>query len=96
MQHRVHSFEYKQMFCFDLFDPRGERGTNGRGEFGGAIRPRFGLENVKRRPGNYVPYVAQCFRVGNRSSGPDFGRILVGEKSKSAHRPAEEWPEGRF
>ena len=29
-----------------------------------------------------------CFRAGNRASGPDFGRILVGKASKSALRPA--------
>jgi hypothetical protein len=32
----------------------------------------------------------------NRSSGPDFGRILIGKTSKSALRPAESRPESRF
>ena len=36
------------------------------------------------------------FRAGNRSSRQDFGRMLVGRASKSALRPAEGRPEGRF
>ncbi len=48
-----------------------------------------------------VPYVcyAKCFRAGNRVSGPDFVRILIGRASKSALRPmlglsrlADIWP----
>jgi hypothetical protein len=36
-----------------------------------------------------VPYVAQeCFRAGHRSSGLDFGRILIWKASNSALRPA--------
>ncbi len=30
-----------------------------------------------------------CFRVGNRASGLDFGRILVGRASKSTLGPAK-------
>jgi hypothetical protein len=45
---------------------------------------------------NRLPSVTQyCFRAGNRSSEPDFGRILIGKASKSALRPAEGRPEGR-
>ncbi len=29
-----------------------------------------------------------CFRAGNRSSGPDFGRTVIGKASQSAVRPA--------
>ncbi len=41
-------------------------------------------------------HVTQCFRAGYRASGPAFGWILIGEASKSAFRPAESRPEGRF
>ncbi len=42
-----------------------------------------------------VPDVAQtCFRDRNRAFGPDFGRILIGEASQSALRPAEAFPNG--
>ncbi len=40
-----------------------------------------------------LPYAMQYgFRVGNRASGSDFGRILIGKASKSALRPAEGGP----
>ncbi len=40
-----------------------------------------------------IVYVTQwCFRAGNRASGPDFARILIGKHSKSALRPAEGQP----
>ncbi len=44
-----------------------------------------------------APYVMQwCVRVGSRASGPQFGRILGGQASKSALRPAEDRPDGRL
>ncbi len=37
-----------------------------------------------------LPYVTQFyFRAGNRASGQDFGRILIGKTSNPALRPAE-------
>ncbi len=50
---------------------------------------RCGIPNNWTRPlpeiaGSDISYVRQlCFRKGKRASGPDFGRILVGETSKS-------------
>ncbi len=37
-----------------MFDPRGEQGKTGRGQFGGAIRSRFASE-VVRAPGSKGP-----------------------------------------
>ncbi len=35
-----------------------------------------------------IPYATQqCFRAGDRASGPDFSRILIRKASKSALRP---------
>ncbi len=44
-----------------------------------------------------LPYVTQqCFRAGNRASGPDFGWILSRASVTIGLRPAEGRPEGRF
>ncbi len=39
---------------------------------------------------------SQCFRAGNRASGPDAGRIPIGKSSKSAPRSAFGRPQHRF
>ena len=52
------------------------------------------LDIVDHKPVFYVTQL--CFRAGNQPSGPDFGRIRFRKTSKSAVRPAEGRPEGRF
>ncbi len=44
-----------------------------------------------------ILYVTQyCFRAGNWTSGPDFGRTATGKAPKSELRPAEGRPEDPF
>ena len=51
---------------------------------------------VVRTLGTILCYAIVLFLAGNRASGQDFGRILIGRASKSALRQAFSRPEGRF
>ncbi len=56
----------------------------------------FKILSFRVGPRVFVETNQRCFRAGNRASGSDFGRILVGKASKSVLRPAEGRPEGRL
>ena len=49
-----------------------------------------------RAGGKGTRVMQYCFRTVNRPSGPDVGQPATGEAPKSALRPAEGRPEGRF
>ncbi len=56
--------------------------------------------DASREVGDSNPYPIVTYAImlpaGNRSSGPDLGRTLVGKASKSALRRAEGQPKARF